>query len=146
MGAIFSDMDGLEGASSHMLRRTLLELAAVRRAVGGERSVPLRRLLADAGLSTDPKEVSLELRATAQNNVVFVDHQDMYDTFTLDVTLDLDAVIECNPRLVEKWVSRAGGGSGAYALNGIPQDVRDAMIGELDGRIDLLKRSLRPRP
>lgn len=146
MGAIFSDMDGLEGASPLMLRRTLLELAAVRRAAGGERSAPLRHILRDAGLSTDPKEVSLVLRAVAQNNVVFVDRPGMHNALTLGATLGRDVVIECNPHLVEKWVSRAGGGHGAYALNGIPQDVRDAMIGELDDRIDLLKRSLPPRP
>lgn len=146
MGAIFLEMNGLEKASALMLRRTLLELAAVRRAVGGVNRVPLRHLLVDAGLSKDPKEVSLALRAVAQNNVVFVDHQDMYNTFYLGTTLGDDVIIECNPHLVEKWVSRAGGGPGAYTFDAVPRGVRDKMVGELDGRIDLLKGRLPRRP
>ncbi len=146
MGAIFLEMDGLERAPPPMLRRTLLELASVRRAVGGKCGIPLRQLLEDAGLSKDPKEVSLVLRTVAQNNVVFVDHQDLYDTFTLGLTLGCDVAIECNPRLVEKWVSRAGGGPGAYAFDAVPQDKRDKMAGELDGRIGLLKERLPRRP
>lgn len=142
MGAIFLEMDGLEKASALMLRRTLLELAAIRRAVGGECSVPLRHLLADAGLSDDPKEVSLALRAVAQNNVVFVDHQDMYDTFTLGATLGHDVAIECNPRLVKKWVSGAGGGPDAYTFDAVPRGVRDKIVDELDDRIGLLKEHL----
>ncbi len=142
MGAIFSDMDGLEDASPLVLRRTLLELAAVRRAVEGVDSIPLGQLLEDAGLSSRGREASLALRAAAQNNVVFVDHQEMYNTPYLGPYTHLYAAIECNPRLVEKWVSRAGGGPGAHTFGAVPQNVRDAMIGELDGRIDQLKGRL----
>lgn len=146
MNTIFLDMDGLEKASPLMLRRTLLELTAVRYAAGGARCVPLRQLLTDAGLSADDRKLPLMLTAVAQNNVVYVNHQSMYDTFTLSSTLDCDVVIECNPRLVEKWVSRAGGGPCVYTLGDLPQDVHDAMIEELDDRINLLKKHLPRRP
>lgn len=142
MGTIFSDMDGLEDASPLILRRTLLELAAVRYAVGGVDSIPLGQLLEDAGLSSRGREASLALRAAAQNNVVFVDHQEMYNTQYLGSYTDLYAAIECNPRLVEKWVSRAGGGPSAHTFDAVPQDKRDKMVGELDGRIDLLQGRL----
>ena len=142
MGTIFSDMDGLEDASPLIIRRTLLELAAVRYAVGGVDSIPLGQLLADAGLSASDREASLVLRAAAQNNVVFVDHQEMYNTLYLGPYTHLYAAIECNPRLVEKWVSRAGGGSGAHTFDAVPQDKRNKMVGELDGRIDRLKGHL----
>lgn len=145
MGAIFSDMDGFENASPLILRRTLLELAVVRRAVEGVDNIPLGQLLADAGLSSRGREASLVLRAAAQNNVVFVDHQEMYNTLYLGPYTDLYAAIECNPRLVEEWVSRAGGGPGAHTFDAVPQDKRDKMVGELDGRIDRLKGHLAGR-
>ena len=47
--AIFLGLEGLESVSPIMLRRTLLELVAVRHALEGSRRVPLGRLLEDAG-------------------------------------------------------------------------------------------------
>lgn len=142
MELIFSDMDGLEDASPLIIRRTLLELAVVRRAVEGVDSIPLGQLLADAGLSASDRETSLVLRAAVQNNVVFVDHQELYNTPYLGSYTHLYAAIECNPRLVEEWVSRAGGGPGAHTFDAVPQDKRAKMVGELDGRIDRLKGHL----
>lgn len=135
-------MDGLERASPLMLRRTLLELAAVRRVVRGEHSLPLRQLLADATLLEEGREASLVLRATAMNNVVYVDHQEMYNTIYLCRYLDLEVIIECNPHRVEKWVYRAGGGPDNYTFDGVQQDTRDAMVKELDSLIDRLKERL----
>ena len=140
--AIFREMDGLGTASPLILRRTLMELAAVRRAAGGAHCVSLKDLLADAGLSRDAKEVSLVLRAVAQNNIVFVYHQDMYNTLLLSSTMPKDAIVECNPLLVKEWTSRAGGSPGAYTLEIVPRGVRDAMIEELEGRIGRLKEHL----
>ena len=142
MNAIFREMDGLGKASPLMLRRTLLEIAAVRRAVGGENSLTLGNLLKDASLSASGREASLVLRAVAQNNIVCVDHQEMYNTLYLGSYTSLDVIIECNPRLVEKWASRAGGSLGNYTFDAVPQSIRDAMIKELDGRIGLLKERL----
>lgn len=142
MGAIFPDMDGLEGASPLVIRRTLLELAAIRLAVRDVHGVPLGQLLTDACLSTTGREASLVLRAAALNNIVYVDHQEMYNTLYLGRYTDLYAAIECNPRLVEKWTSLAGGGPGACTFDAVTQDVRDAMIEELDGRIARLRGHL----
>ena len=48
-GAMFLGLEGIEGASPIMLRRTPLELVAVRHAVKGSRRVSQGRLLEDAG-------------------------------------------------------------------------------------------------
>lgn len=125
-----------------MVRRTLLELVAIRHAVGGASSVPLGRLLADAGLSAEGREASLVLRAVAQNSIVCVDHQEMYNTLYLDRYLGLDVAFECDFALVAEWVSRAGGGSGVRTFGAAPQGARDAMARELDGSIALLKGRL----
>lgn len=125
-----------------MVRRTLLELVAIRYAVKGMHSVPLGRMLADAGLSAEGREASLVLRAVAQNGIVFVDHQEMYKTIYLRRYLELDVTFECDFGLVAEWVSRAGGGSGVRTLGAAPQGTRDAMALELDGSIALLKGRL----
>lgn len=142
MSTIFFDTRGAEKASPLMLRRTLLELVAIRHAVRGVHSVSLGQLLADAGLLTNGREASLVLRAVAQNDVVYVDHQEMYNTIYLSEWLDLDVIFECNLGLVAKWVAAAGGGDNAHSFGDAPQGVRDAMIKELDGSIGRLKGRL----
>lgn len=142
VGAIFLDMEGFEKARSLILRRTLLELVAIRYAVNGKHCIPLENMLADAGLSTRGREASLVIRAVSQNNVVYVDHQEMYNTMSLNLYLGKDVIIECNPFLVAKWVSKAGGGDNVYAIDAVSQDVRDTMIKELGDLIDRLKKHL----
>ena len=142
VGAIFLDMEGFEKAPPLTLRRILLELAAIRYAVNGVHSTPLGDMLANAGLSPRGREASLVLRAASRNNVVYVDHQEMYNTMYLGPYLDLDVFIECNPIFVAKWVAEAGGGDNVYAFDGVPQDMRDTMTEELDGMIDRLKKHL----
>lgn len=142
VGAIFLDMEGFERARPLILRRTLLELVAIRYAVNGKHCIPLADMLADAGLSTRDREASLVLRAVSQNNVVYVDHQEMYNTMYLSLYLDKGVIIECNPFLVAKWVSKAGGGDNVYAFDAVSQDVRDTIIKELGGLIDRLKKHL----
>ena len=142
MGAIIFNTEGSEYMSPLMVRRTLLELVAIRYAVKGVRSVPLGRMLADAGLSAEGREASLVLRAAAQNNVVYVDHQEMYRTIYLRDCLELDVIFECNHGLVAEWVARAGGGKGVHSFGDAPQGVRDAMVRELDGCIDVVKKHL----
>ena len=142
MGAIFFDTEGSEGLSPLMVRRTLLELVAIRYAAKGVHSVPLGRMLADAGMSAEGREASLVLRAVAQNGIVYVDHQEMYNTLYLGPCLDLDVTFECDFSHVAEWVTRAGGGSGVRTLGAAPQGARDAMVLELDGTIALLKGRL----
>lgn len=142
MGAIFLGLEGLESVSPIMLRRTLLELVAVRHALEGSRRVPLGRLLKDAGLPNSGRTASIVLRAMAQNGAVFVDHQDMYRTADLGGSRDIDVVIECDMRFVAKWVSKAGGGDHVYSLDSVPEDIRDKMAEELDDSIPKLKDRL----
>lgn len=125
-----------------MVRRTLMELVAIRYAVKGMHSISLGRMLSDAGLPAKGREASLVLRAVAQNGIVYVDHQEMYNTLDLGPYLGLDVVFECDFGLVAEWVSRAGGGSGVRTLGAAPQGARDAMVLELDGSIALLKGRL----
>lgn len=142
VSSIFLDMDGFEKIPAFMLRRTLLEFVAIRYAVGDVHCVHLGRLLADADISSKGREASLVLRAVAQNKAVYVDHQELYNTHYLSPFLDMDVLIECDLWLVEKWVSKAGGGSNVFTFASIPQGIRDAMIRGLDDSIDKLKKHL----
>lgn len=142
VGGIFLDMEGFEKTPPLTLRRTLLELVAIRYAVRGVHSIPLGDMLAGAGLSTMDREASLVLRAASRNNVVYVDHQEMYNTMYLGPYLGLDVFIECNPIFVAKWVAKAGGGDNVYAFDDVPQDMRYTMTEELDGMIGRMKKHL----
>ena len=142
MGVIFLDLEGFEGVPPITLRRTLLELVAMRHAVKGAHSVPLGQLLKDAGLPGSGRTASIVLRAVAQNEVVFVDHPEMYSGPYLDRFLDVDVAIECNIWLVAKWVSKAGGGDHVYSFDSIPEGIRGKMAEELDASIAKLQGHL----
>ena len=51
-------------------------------------------------------------------------------------------LIECNPKFVAKWVSKAGGGGHVITFASIPRGIRGAMIEELDDIIDKVKKHL----
>lgn len=142
VSVIFLDMEGFESVPPIMLRRTLLELVAIRHAVKGAHSVPLGHMLKDAGLPGSGKTASIVLRAMAQNEVVFVDHPEMYRDPYLSKFLDDDVTIECNIWLVAKWVSKAGGGGHVYSFDSVPEGIRAKMVEELDASIAKLQGHL----
>lgn len=143
MGNIFVDLEGFEGLDPIMLRRTLLEFVVIRYAVSGKRSVPLKKLLAEASLLKDGNVAPpVILRAVAQNKVVFIDHPDMYGAHSVNKLKDLEVVIGCDAWLVAKWVAKAGGEDHVYSLNATSQDIRNKMTEELDSGINRLKSHL----
>ena len=142
MGNIFVDLEGFERLDPIMLRRTLLEFVVIRYAVSGKRSVPLKKLLADACLPKKGRVAPVILRAVAQNKVVFIDHPDMYGAHYVNKLKDLEVVIGCDAWLVAKWVAKAGGGDHIYSLNATSQDIRNKMTEELDSGINRLKSHL----
>ena len=146
MGAIFLDLEGFENVPPIMLRRTLLELAAIRHAVKGARSIPLGQVLEDAGLPGRGRTASIILRAVAQNRVVFMDHPDMYRATYLDEFLSDDVVIECNMWLVAKWVAKAGGGDHVYSFDVVSEGIRSKMAAELDDSMAKLTSRLSECP
>lgn len=146
MGSIFIDLEGFEGIDPIMLRRTLLELVVVRYTVNGACSAPLAQMLADAGLPNDGSVAPVILRAAAQNKAVFIDHPDLYCAHFVSDLKCTEVVIGCDMWLVEKWVSKAGGGDNVYSFDSIPQDIRNKMTKELDNSIDRLRSHLSDIP
>lgn len=142
---IFIDMEGFERVHPVMLRRTLLELVAIRYAARGESSIPMARVLADAGMPNSGRAASIIFRAVAQNNVVFIDHPDMYHKSYIDQSED-PVFIECNMWLVARWVSNAGGGDHVYSFDAVPEDIREKMVKELDTSIAKLQSHLSSSP
>ena len=137
----FPDLAGYETQTEFMQKRTLLEFIMIKHVIEETRIVPLDIILNEADiLVSDELHIGFLLQAVFQNNVVFLNHQDLYNRRSITSTTHLDVVMECNHLFVEKWINNATGKKGIHSFSYIEQEERDHLIAELVEKIKQMKK------
>ena len=135
-------MKGFEKQSPFMQKRTLLEFVMIKKIIQVKNPLPLDEILEEAGLKIEMKEkLGHLLLAVAQNTVVFIHHQDLYNMKFINNTTHLNIFLECGPFYIEKWAKNIGLND-IYSFEHIPSDKKIMMIDELTESINFMKENL----
>ena len=138
---IFLKLDGFETQTDLMKHRTLLESIMIKYIIKGKTTLPLDIILKEACIETDPKTLGRYIQAVAQNTVIFISHQELYNILHIDKTRDLDLTLDCDPFFINKW-AKSIGLPGVYSFNHIPDNKLKPMLSELEENIKKMKKLL----
>ena len=141
MNDVFPDLAGYETQTEFMQKRTLLEFIMIKHVIEETRIVPLDTILNEADIPVfDKSHIGFLLQAVFQNNVVFLNHHDLYNGNYITKTTYHDITMECNPFRVEKWINNATGKKDIHSFSYIEQKERDCLIAELVEKIKQMKK------
>lgn len=139
---IFPVMEGFDTLSSFMKKRVLLEFVMIRLVARNENLIPAQQIIDEAGIDNRDEDLDNLFRAVAQNQVLFINHQELYNNNPSIVdTLNLNCFIECNPFTVNLFVKKLNFPN-TYSFNQINEEARNNVIGELTEKIELMKKNL----
>lgn len=139
---IFPVMEGFDTLSNFMKKRVLLEFVMIRFVARNENLIPAQQIIDEAGIDNQDEDLSNLFRAVAQNQVLFINHQELYrNSPSIAGTLHLNCFIECNPFIVNHFVRKLDFPN-TYSFNQISEDALKNVIGELTEKIGFMKKNL----
>ena len=139
---VFPVMEGYDTLSSFMKKRVLLEFVMVRLAARNENLIPAQQIIDEAGIDNQDEDLSNLFRAVAQNQVLFINHQELYgNSPSIAATLHLNCFIECNPFIVNLFVRKLDF-QNTYSFNQINEDARNNVVEELTEKVEFMKKNL----
>ena len=139
---VFPVMEGFDTLSSFMKKRVLLEFVMIRLVAHNENLIPAQQIIDEAGIDKRDEDLGNLFRAVAQNQVLFINHQELYrNNLSIADTLHLNCFIECNPFIVNLFVRKLNFPN-TYSFNQINEGARNNVIGELTEKIEFMKKNL----
>lgn len=139
---LFPVMEGFNTLSSFMKKRILLEFIMIRLVARNENLIPAQQIIDEAGIGERDEDLGNLFRAVAQNQVLFINHQELYrNSPSIADTLHLKCFIECNPFIVNLLVRKLNLPN-TYSFNQIGKDTRNNIITELTEKIEFMKKNL----